>query len=98
VIPGPDQEDEVLGVEKIPENGSERIIEQIAAQFPQWNVYATRNPDGSPAALMASRRRSLTQAEQAAGLACTLPMGYFGDLRAQLAEQERLERALGGDR
>jgi hypothetical protein len=76
----------------------EETIDQITEQFPQWNVYATRHPDGSPATLMASRRRTLTQAERAAGLACTLPMGYFGDLREQLAEQERIERALGGGR
>jgi hypothetical protein len=72
-------------------------IDQIAERFPHWNVYATRNPDGTPAVLMATRRRPLTNAEQAAGLARTLPMGYFGDLVEQLAEQDRLERALGGD-
>jgi hypothetical protein len=76
----------------------EPTIEQIATEFPGWNVYATRHPDGSPATLMATRRRTLTQDEQAAGLACTLPMGYFGDLCEQLAEQERLERALGDRR
>jgi hypothetical protein len=73
-------------------------IEHLQAQYPRWNVYTTRNPDGSPATLMATRRRTLTQDEQAAGLARTLPMGYFGDLCEQLAEQERLERALGGGR
>jgi hypothetical protein len=73
--------------------------EQIAAEHPGWNVYATRHPDGTPAALMATRRRYLTQAELNAGLARTLPMGFFGDLRAQLAEQEQRERALSeGDR
>ena len=64
-------------------------IADLEAQYPNWNIYVTRHPDGSPAALMATRRRHLTQAELDAGLALTLPMGFFGDLRAQLAEQER---------
>ena len=59
--------------------------------------HATRHPDGSPATLMATRRRPLTQAELDAGLAYTLPMGFFGDLRTQLAEQTERERALSGE-
>jgi hypothetical protein len=74
-------------------------IADLAAQYPNWNIYLTRHQDGSPAALMATRRRHLTQAELDAGLALTLPMGFFGDLRTQLAEQEQRERALReGDR
>ena len=84
---------------KIPENGDERIIDQIAAQFPHWHIWRGRREDGTPGDLMATRRRDLTQAELDAGLARTLPMGFFGDLRTQLAEQERRERALSeGDR
>jgi hypothetical protein len=75
---------------------SDQGIDQLAARFPAWNVYTTRCPDGSPATLMATRRRGLTQDERAAGLAATLPMGFFGDLCEQLVERERLERALGG--
>jgi hypothetical protein len=76
----------------------EVLGQEIRKNYPGWNVYVTRNPDGTPAALMASRRRRLTNAEQAAGLAATLPMGFFGDLVEQLAAQARLERAMGGDR
>jgi hypothetical protein len=86
-------------VAKIPENGSMRTVEQIAAQFPRWRIWRGRRDDGGPGDVMATRRRrGLTDAELAAGLADTLPMGLSNDLCAQLAEQERLERALGGDR
>jgi hypothetical protein len=88
-----------VAVTKVSETGSEWIIEQITAQFPRWHVWRGRRGDGTPGDLMATRDRSdLTDAELAAGLAVTLPLGLSGDLRAQLAEQERLERALGGGR
>jgi hypothetical protein len=43
---------------------------------------------------MATRRRVLTDMELHAGLAHTLPMGFFGDLRKQLAEQAEREDML----
>jgi hypothetical protein len=75
---------------------TEETIDQLAQEFPDWNIWATHNEDGTPATLMATRRRDLTQAELNAGLARTLPMGFFGGLRTQLAEQERRKNALGG--
>jgi hypothetical protein len=77
-------------VKKAPEP---RAIEQIAAEFPAWRFWRGKRADGKPGELMATRRRYLTAAELAAGLAITLPMGLFGDLRTQLAEQAELERA-----
>jgi hypothetical protein len=43
---------------------------------------------------MATRRRVLADVEMHAGLAHTLPMGFFGDLRKQLAEQAERENTL----
>jgi hypothetical protein len=72
-------------------------IEQFSAEFPHWRFWCSRDGDGRPEELMATRRRDLTQAELDAGLASTLPMGHGADLREQLAEQAERERALGGE-
>ena len=69
----------------------------LAADFPSWHVWQARRGDGTPGDLMATRRRDLSDEEMRRGLARTLPMGYGTDLRTQLAEQVRLEDALGGD-
>ena len=75
---------------------TEEAMEQLAAEFPGWRFWCSQDGD-SPGELMATRRRDLTDAEVAAGLARTLPMGHNADLlRAQLAEQARLEDAMGG--
>ena len=71
-------------------------IADLEAQYPNWNIYPTRHDDGTPGVLMATRRRHLTQTELDAGLAYTLPMGYFGDLPTHLAERQRRQNALGG--
>lgn len=64
--------------------------ERLSVEYPGWKIWST---DGG--VLMASRRRALTDAEVAAGLARTLPYGD-DDLAGQLAEQARIERALSG--
>ena len=75
---------------------TEQVIAQLTAQYPGWNVWRSNDGDG-PGELMATRRRVVTDTEMRAGLARTLPVGYHGDLRAQLAEQAEREDALGGD-
>jgi hypothetical protein len=72
--------------------GAERRA--LAAEFPEWHLWCSRGGDGEPCALMATRRRVLTDTEIHAGLARTLPMGFHGDLRTQLAEQAEREDAL----
>jgi hypothetical protein len=74
------------------EGDSERRA--LAAQFPEWHLWCSRDVAGEPCALMATRRRVLTDVEMDAGLARTLPMGFFGDLRKQLTEQAEREDTL----
>jgi hypothetical protein len=66
----------------------------LAEEFPEWHLWCSRGGDGEPRALMATRRRMLTDTEIDAGLARTLPMGFHGDLRTQLAEQAEREDTL----
>jgi hypothetical protein len=80
-----------------PDPPGEEIIEQFSTEFPHWRFWFTRDGDGQPDELMATRRRDLNEAELDAGLAYTLPMGHGGDLREQLAEQTERENALGGE-
>jgi hypothetical protein len=81
-----------------PPDGDNSEQQALAAEFPEWRLWRSRGPNGEPCALMATRRRTLTGMEMNAGLARTLPMGYFGDLRKQLAEQAEREDTLRDDR
>lgn len=71
------------------------VEKTLAREYPQWHFWWSRDSGGEPSELMATRRRNLTADEIEDGLAPTLPMGFGGDLREQLAEQTRRERALG---
>lgn len=72
----------------------DELVEQLQRQYPAWNIWRARRDDELPGDLMATRRRSLTNDELAAGLARTLPIGFHGDLPTQLAEQAATESDL----
>jgi hypothetical protein len=63
---------------------------ELARRFPGWSFWWSRDSEGQPAALHATRLRRLTDAETKEGLAQTLPYGVSGDLLQQLEQQKRL--------
>lgn len=65
-------------------------LAEFQGAWPQWRVWRT-----TAGTLMATRRRDLSDAELAAGLAMTLPAGVCGpSLPDQLAEQAAIEERL----
>ncbi len=65
---------------------------RLEEKWPDWTFWWSRPDHGRQPTLYATRRRHLTLAEHAKGLAATLPFGHRGDLAQQLEDQAALEK------
>jgi hypothetical protein len=74
-----------------------RALAHLAADFPGWHVWRSRDGRGNEAGWHATLRRKLTSAEGAEGMLARLAAQDAAALRAQLGQQqairERQERA-----
>ena len=70
----------------------------LAAEFPGWHIWRGRDGRGADQGWFATRRRRLSAAEAAEGLAATLSAGDAASLHAMLARQQVIgERTAGGE-
>jgi len=73
------------------------MLAELAAVFPGWHVWRGRDGRGADQGWFATRRRRLSAAQIAAGLAAMLSAGDPESLHGMLAQQRVIEeRAAGG--
>jgi len=73
------------------------MLAELAAESPGWHVWCGRDGRGADQGWLATRRRRLSAAQIAAGLAATLSAGDPESLHGMLAQQRVIEeRAAGG--
>ena len=70
-------------------------LAELAAESPGWHVWRGRDGRGADQGWYATRRRRLSAAQVAAGLAATLSAGDAESLHGMLAQRVSEERAAG---
>jgi hypothetical protein len=72
-------------------------LASLAAEFPSWHAWRDRDGRGTDQVWFATRRRRLSAAETAAGLAFTLSAGDAESLHGMLAQQRVIEERAAGE-
>ena len=72
------------------------MLAELAAEFPGWHVWRGRDGRGADQGWFATRRRRLSAAQVAAGLAATLSAGDAESLHGMLAQQRVIEERAAG--
>jgi hypothetical protein len=66
-------------------------LADLAAAFPGWHVWRSRDGTGNDTGWYGTRRRKLTPAGIATGMLATLSAGSAASLRALLEQQQVIE-------
>ena len=70
------------------------VVAEFPTDWPDWQIWRSRDDDGEPDSWYATRDRVLSDAEMESGLAHTLAADSARELRELLVEQRRIEAAL----